>query len=164
MTNDQQNMPPPRNGRIDDAKEKIPKHNKYNFQLIHRGSRDGFNVTIMCKKCEKKGAFILIIKTNESDAVIGGYNHFGIKLKRYGSCEWVNTTDSFIFSLDDRKDLKISRVANQNYANYGLNFGDSDLVITGNAGTCKQKYYESKILDTDKFTIKEMEVFTFKVE
>ncbi|CAI2196050.1 14058_t:CDS:1, partial [Funneliformis geosporum] len=195
MINVQQNMPPPRNGRVDvgstiirskhasiltnwiqrkDAKTKIP-NDKFNFNLIYRGSRDGFDVQIMRKKCNGQGAYILIIKINENDAIIGGYNPLGYILKRrskgYPYDYWTKTTKSFIFSID-KKDWKISRVASADHAiyelydtcNHALNFGDSDLVINGNAGTCNQKYYESKILNTDKFTIKEMEMFAFKVE
>ncbi|CAI2172339.1 13312_t:CDS:1, partial [Funneliformis geosporum] len=195
MINVHQSMPPPRNGRIDvdstiirskhasiltnwilrkDVKTKIPKNNKYNFNLIYRGSRDGFDVQIMRKKCNGQGAYFLIIKINENDAIIGGYNplkHQQIYTYNIGKGYWANTTESFIFSID-KKDWKISRVANADHASYepfntfdhALNFGYSDLVINGDAGTCNQKYYESKILDSEKFTIKEMEIFTFKVE
>ncbi|CAG8608445.1 16088_t:CDS:2 [Funneliformis mosseae] len=36
-----------------------------------------------------------------------------------------------------------------NYRNVPLNFGNSDLVINGDAGTCKKAYYKSEILDTN---------------
>ncbi|CAI2178580.1 9929_t:CDS:2 [Funneliformis geosporum] len=84
---------------------------------------------------------------------------------------WHNTSASFIFSLGDGNDLnnfKISQVMYSNYAiyesnyqNLPLNFGNSDLVINENAGTCNQAQYESKILDTNSFTIEEMEIFRF---
>ncbi|CAI2195324.1 12137_t:CDS:1, partial [Funneliformis geosporum] len=45
------------------------------------------------------------------------------------------------------------------YQNFALNFGNSDLVINNNAGSCNQCYYESTILDTNNFTIEEMEIF-----
>ncbi|CAG8534601.1 3513_t:CDS:2 [Funneliformis mosseae] len=84
---------------------------------------------------------------------------------------WANTTESFIFSLGDGKDLKnykISRVKNSSYAMYeshyqntALNFGNSDLVINNNVGTCNQSQYASNILDLNSFTIEEMEIFRF---
>jgi hypothetical protein len=35
------------------------------------------------------------------------------------------------------------------------------LVINDNNGTCHQSYYESSILDTNNFSIEEMEIFSF---
>ncbi|GBB98060.1 hypothetical protein RclHR1_03130001 [Rhizophagus clarus] len=84
---------------------------------------------------------------------------------------WRNTTESFIFSLDDGEELKkfkISRVTNNDYAiyesnhmNIALNFGNSDMVINGTNGSCNRSYYESDILDTNHFSIEEMEIFGF---
>jgi hypothetical protein len=80
---------------------------------------------------------------------------------------WAETTESFIFSLEgvDFKKVKISRVINNKYAIYetnnALNFGNSDLVINGNSGTCNQCYYESSILDTNNFSIEDMEIFKY---
>ncbi|CAG8445878.1 15633_t:CDS:2 [Funneliformis caledonium] len=97
---------------------------------------------------------------------LSGRNNYGHINEYY----WANTTESFIFSLgngNDLKNLTISRVVNEsvamyesNYQNMALNFGNSDLVINNNTGTCNQAQYESKILDTNSFTIEEMEIFT----
>jgi hypothetical protein len=196
-TQPKKNMLPPRNGKLlvdsiiirsrhavifanwtqrNDANARIPK-NKYNFDLIYRGSRDGFNINTMRNKCNGQGACILVIKIKENGAIIGGYNPLGWNHNGYNNGYynnnnyWGNTADSFIFSLDDGKDLKkakISRVTNRNYAIYGfnqanfaLNFGNSDLVINGTNGTCNKSNYESNILDTNNFTIEEMEMFRF---
>jgi len=63
------------------------------------------------------------------------------------------------------KKIKISRVINKANAmyenNYTLNFGNSDLVIDGANGSCSQCNYESNILNTNNFSIKEMEIFRF---
>ncbi|CAB4479684.1 unnamed protein product [Rhizophagus irregularis] len=148
-------------------------------------------------KCNGQGACILVIKVRENGTIIGGYNPFGWNFdgleyndgeynefdefndyyngrnyngSRSINCEeyWRNTTESFIFSLDDGKDskkFKISRVTNENYAlyvtNYALDFGNGDLIINGTNGTCYQCYYESNILDTNDFSIDEMEIFNF---
>ncbi|RGB26129.1 hypothetical protein C1646_770820 [Rhizophagus diaphanus] len=239
----EKNIVPPRHGRIyvdsmiikpihaavfinwiqkKEANERIPK-DKYNFNLIYRGSRDGFDINTMRNKCNGQGATILVIKIKENGTVIGGYNPFNWNYRPYyydtyygsyedsydyGSYEgcydsykgfydsyegrynsydsyegrynsdrpygninylaWVNTTESFIFSLDDGKDLKkfkISRVINNNCAIYvsnnTLNFGNSDLVINGNSGTCNRSNYESSILDTNNFSIEDMEIFEY---
>ncbi|CAB4410604.1 unnamed protein product [Rhizophagus irregularis] len=189
-----ENVLPPRNGIItvdsviirpkhaailanwtqrNEATARIPK-NKFNFNLIYRGSRDGFDKNIMRSKCNGQGATILVIKIKENGIIIGGYNplswNYVVNVwaaKNY----WKNTTESFIFSLGNKKDfkkVKISRVTDKNYAiyesnstNIALNFGNSDLVINGTNGTCNKKYYESNILDTNNFSIEEMEIFKF---
>ncbi|PKY15744.1 BTB-domain-containing protein [Rhizophagus irregularis] len=100
-----------------DANARIPK-DKYNFDLIYRGSRDGFSITTMRNKCNRKGVTILVIKVRENGIIIGGYNPFG---------------DGKNF-----KKVKISRVTNGKNAiyesdsrNIALNFGNGDLVING---------------------------------
>ncbi|CAI2166464.1 1522_t:CDS:1 [Funneliformis geosporum] len=226
----------------------IPIDSKYYFNLIYRGSRDGFDINTIRSKCNGRGPCILIIKTKENGTIIGGYNplgwnynyrqqinynnnvyghynshiHGGCSLHNiysgysgcfdnsyvglfygdlYGYCDnsyggdsycdncgrpyknygygepqtysysyyWAVTTESFIFSLgngNDLKNLTISRVVNgnnaiyeANYQNMALNFGNSDLVINNDSGTCNQDQYESKILDINSFTIEEMEIF-----
>ncbi|PKB99453.1 hypothetical protein RhiirA5_429679, partial [Rhizophagus irregularis] len=158
-----------------EATARIPK-NKFNFNLIYRGSRDGFDKDIMRSKCNGQRATILVIKIKENGIIIGGYNplswgYFDHVRSLNLSNAWKKTTESFIFSLGNKKDFKkvISRVVNSdcamfdssNYTNVALNFGNSDLVINGTNGSCNRKYYESNILDTNKFSIEEMEIFKF---
>ncbi|RIA93813.1 hypothetical protein C1645_818898 [Glomus cerebriforme] len=158
---------------------------EYNFNLTYRGSRDGFNISTMRSKCNGQGACILVIKIKENGTIIGGYNPLGWSYRNnnngynngygynYNQYYWGNTTESFIFSLGDGKDLKkfkISRVTspsnatydlNYNNINMTLNFGNSDLVINGTNGSCNQSHYESSILDVNNFSIEEMEIFKF---
>ncbi|CAG8707756.1 16611_t:CDS:1, partial [Racocetra fulgida] len=61
-------------------------------------------------------------------------------------------------------DYKISRVSNHqhavyDYANNGAHFGQSDLVLNNNNGACNKYSYEDSILDTNNFSIEEIEVF-----
>ncbi|PKB92359.1 hypothetical protein RhiirA5_450776 [Rhizophagus irregularis] len=117
-------------------------------------------------------------RTRNSGNLYEGYrnprNIYGLKKsgKNYeDEVYWSDTTESFVFSLGDGKSLKeakISRVTDHNYAiyesNYGniaLNFGNSDLVINGTNGTCNRSYYETNILDTNNFSIEEIEIFRF---
>ncbi|EXX60374.1 uncharacterized protein OCT59_006079 [Rhizophagus irregularis] len=158
-----------------DDDTKIPK-NKYKFQLIHRGSNDGFSVKTMRSACSNKGPIFLIVKIKENGTIIGGFNPLGYKNDNYygKNREYFGTTnDSFIFSLGNNKDCKkiISRVTNEFYAicesrytNLALSFGNSDLIIKGTYGTCKKCYYQCEILDTDIFSIEEIEIFKFYVE
>jgi hypothetical protein len=158
-----------------DINAKIPR-NKYNFNLIYRGSRDGFDVCNMRIKCDGQGECILVIKVKENETIIGGYSPFGWNYYNDPGLHnnpyyYIGTTESFIFSLYDGKDykkVKISRVTNKNYAiyesyymNMALNFGNSDLIVKGNRGTCKQSNYESSILDINDFSIEEIEIFKF---
>ncbi|CAI2192295.1 14531_t:CDS:2 [Funneliformis geosporum] len=118
-----------------DTNARIPKDKQYNYNLLYRGSRDGYDINIMRSKCSGQGACVMIIKTKENGNIIGGYNPFVVN-SNYAIYE-------------------------SNYQNLALNFGNSDLVVNGNAGTCNQAHYESKILDTNYFTIEEMEIFRF---
>ncbi|GBB83319.1 hypothetical protein RclHR1_10050002 [Rhizophagus clarus] len=212
-----------------DIHERIPENN-YNFNLIYRGSRDGFDNTTIRSKCNRQGACIVVIKIKENGTIIGGYNPLGwnhvrlcnncgelcsycrgycnycdgncnggycdecgnicnkcIKQSGYcNNCGWrpynnyndndidcnddypPETMECFIFSLYNGKDLekvKVSRVISNHCAiyesNIALNFGDGDLVINGNSGTCNHSNYESKILDINNFSIEEIEIFRF---
>uniref|UniRef100_U9U508 Btb/poz domain-containing protein 19-like n=1 Tax=Rhizophagus irregularis (strain DAOM 181602 / DAOM 197198 / MUCL 43194) TaxID=747089 RepID=U9U508_RHIID len=65
-----------------DANARISK-DKYNFNLIYRGSRDGFDVNTMINKCNGQGACILVIKIKENGTLIGGYNPLGWNYRSY---------------------------------------------------------------------------------
>ncbi|RIA79810.1 hypothetical protein C1645_839871 [Glomus cerebriforme] len=86
----------------------------YKFNLILRGSRDGFDHASFHNKCNNKGANIVVIKIKNSDQIVGGYNPldwegFGLK----------NTRNSFLFSFSDYRNFdsgKISKIINNNYS------------------------------------------------
>ncbi|CAG8515988.1 4340_t:CDS:1, partial [Scutellospora calospora] len=46
------------------------------------------------------------------------------------------------------------------YSGSWMNFGNSDLVLNGNDGSCMQSAYEKKILDANNFVVEELETFT----
>ncbi|RGB32318.1 hypothetical protein C1646_816738 [Rhizophagus diaphanus] len=72
----------------------------YEFNLILRGSRDGFDPKSFHNKCDNKGAIITIIKIKNSNQIVGGYNPFdwsGLSI----NC----TPDSFIFSFNDNRNV-----------------------------------------------------------
>jgi hypothetical protein len=168
-----------------DANVKIPKDVEYNFNLIYRASQDGYDINTIRSKCNDHIFCILIIKIKPTGTIIGGYNPFGWKnafyfqqnilppsFLPYQQNEWHYTTESFIFSLgnnsNDLKDIKISRVVNSNFAiyepkyrNVALNFGNCDLIINNNTGTCNHYHYESSILDNNYFLIEDMEILKF---
>src|SRR5581483_523336 len=46
----------------------------YEFKLLFRGSRDGFNKSKFHEICNKKSRTITIVKVKDSNEILGGYN------------------------------------------------------------------------------------------
>ncbi|RGB28701.1 hypothetical protein C1646_767496 [Rhizophagus diaphanus] len=104
----------------------------YEFNLILRGSRDGRDSKSFHSKCDKKGATITVIKIENSNQLVGGYNplDWGVR-STFGWSEQSSTPNSFLFSFNDNRNVGsgiISRPINFNGTvisdpNYGPNFG-----------------------------------------
>jgi hypothetical protein len=71
--------------------------NSYEFKLLFRGSRDGFNTKKFHKICDNQSRTVTVAKVEGSDEILGGYNP--MVWKPNGS--WGTTKDSFIFSFND---------------------------------------------------------------
>ncbi|KAG9284966.1 hypothetical protein G9A89_009776 [Geosiphon pyriformis] len=145
----------------------------YEFQLLLRGSRDGFTPEEFHRLCDKQGATITVIKTKETGQIIGGYNPFSwLSLSPH---KWNKTNDSFIFTVGDENlnEAILSRVENDEYAicqdaSEGPLFG-TDIVLRGNIKDPKQCYcnknvYEFSIMagsdhEPAYFAVEEYEVF-----
>ncbi|PKY34363.1 hypothetical protein RhiirB3_420833, partial [Rhizophagus irregularis] len=68
----------------------------YEFKLILRGSRDGFESDIFHEICDNRSCTITIIKVEGNNQILGGYSPIKWKSGRgYGA-----TKDSFIFSFE----------------------------------------------------------------
>ncbi|UZO06310.1 uncharacterized protein OCT59_026639 [Rhizophagus irregularis] len=83
--------------------------NVYEFNLILRGSRDGFSPSKFHEICDNKYHTISIIKVKDSDEILGGYNPEMWKSNFSDS----NTNDSFIFSFKNKENIEdyiLSRV------------------------------------------------------
>ncbi|RIB24388.1 hypothetical protein C2G38_2031931 [Gigaspora rosea] len=81
-------------------KKAIPysiKDNPYEFKLLLRGTRDGFNVATFWKLCDKQENTIVVMKVNNTDEILGGYNPTQWDKSKKGY--WTDCNDSFIFSL-----------------------------------------------------------------
>ncbi|PKC53342.1 hypothetical protein RhiirA1_479502, partial [Rhizophagus irregularis] len=138
----------------------------YKFQLLLRGSRDGFTHKKFHKICDNRPRTITIIKVNNSNEILGGYNPIAWKSNDY---EFFGATkDSFIFSFKNSVDVEsyiLSRVKSEKYATYnhsdlGPSFGVRDLDLYGYTGHCNGTDYEKQIREsTDKFSVEEYEVF-----
>ncbi|RIB21619.1 hypothetical protein C2G38_2034233 [Gigaspora rosea] len=110
--------------------KKRSKNNRYEFNLLFQRSRDGLTSQAFHQKCDNKGATIIVGKVSNSNRLVGGYN----PLDWNGNGQYKDTTDSFIFSLDNLNDpqqsSKIGRVNHNHSTNaiychngYGPTFG-----------------------------------------
>ncbi|RIB18513.1 hypothetical protein C2G38_2085496 [Gigaspora rosea] len=89
----------------------------YEFKLLLRGSRDGFDAKTFHKLCDNISALIVVIKVENSNEILGGYNPLGWNSTNYG---YAVAPDSFIFSLknENMKESILSRVNDQSNAFY----------------------------------------------
>ncbi|CAB4426521.1 unnamed protein product [Rhizophagus irregularis] len=138
----------------------------YKFNLLLRGSRDGFTAEKFHKICDNQSNTITIVKVKDSTEILGGYNP--IEWESNKDVNFGTTNDSFIFSFksDDIESHILSRVKNEKFAiyyyshNICLEFGYFDLYLVGSIGRCDNNYYEKQIREsTDHFSVEEYEVF-----
>ncbi|EXX62525.1 uncharacterized protein OCT59_025432 [Rhizophagus irregularis] len=143
----------------------------YKFQLLLRGSRDGFTPKKFHELCDDRYNTFTFIKVKGTEEILGGYNP--LKWKSSGVVRG-ETKDSFIFSfkINNIKDAIISYIENPEYAFYngsnnGPYFGE-DLTIFSSNGElkdynhsyCRKYYYEKKIRDAEGiFSLEDYEVF-----
>jgi hypothetical protein len=156
--------------------------NLYEFKLILRGSCDGFTPGKFHEICDNKSRTVTVIRVKDSNEILGGYNPIIWESRKFipeSSNEYSKTKDSFIFSFNDKEDIKnhtLSRVKDENYAidnyiKYGPSFGQNDLKLCVEVGSfdncinyCKRRSYEKQIRKTgDNFFIEEYEVFQITI-
>ncbi|RHZ89673.1 hypothetical protein Glove_13g291 [Diversispora epigaea] len=110
--------------------------NPYEFQLIFRGSKDGFAPRNFWNICDGHSNTIVVTKVKGTNEILGGFNPLAWDKTKEG---WMKTDESFIFSF---KDVNIhnpirSRVENEDHAlwypldkdRYGPYFGDCEFMI-----------------------------------
>ncbi|RIB21919.1 TLD-domain-containing protein [Gigaspora rosea] len=149
-------------------------NNPYNFNLLLRGTRDGFTANAFWNLCDKQANTIVIMKVKNTDEILGGYNpiNWDKSINGYISCD-----DSFIFSLKNGNILfsilsriECSRNAIYCSSNYGPCFGCNDLDMVDffnqdvNQCICLHNSYEKAIknLAGSRFSISEYEIFQIK--
>ncbi|GBB92190.1 hypothetical protein RclHR1_01980015 [Rhizophagus clarus] len=151
---------------IDDGEELLPnplKNGQYEYNLLLRGSRDGFELEDFQYKCNNKGATIAVIKLKDSCKILGGYN----PIKWSASAGWVFSDKSFIFSfylnILDSSSILLSKAKNMSYAisdsntNRNQGFGRGDLYILKKS--CKLSDYSVRIHESENFEIDDYEMF-----
>ncbi|RIB17256.1 hypothetical protein C2G38_2142680 [Gigaspora rosea] len=145
-------------------------NNPYEFNLLLRGSRDGFTSKAFWKLCNGEENLVVVIKVEGTDEILGGYNPIGwIKpansIGEYGGPhgEYEDCDECFIFSLKNStlQESILSLVKSMEYAvhnarycgpafggveeeTYGCNF-DLVLFIEGETCYCEQSSYEKPI-------------------
>ncbi|EXX57684.1 hypothetical protein RirG_204810 [Rhizophagus irregularis DAOM 197198w] len=92
------NIPPPRQLKIDSAIIQ-PKHIAI------------FAAAAFHAKCDNKGATIVVVKIQNLEQIVGGYNPL--------TGGWSTAKDSFIFSFTDRNNLQTAKVGYINDGYYG---------------------------------------------
>ncbi|RGB22505.1 hypothetical protein C1646_55272 [Rhizophagus diaphanus] len=121
----------------------------YEFKLILRGSRDGFESNKFHEICDNRSCTVTIIKVKGNNQILGGYNPIEWKSDR----NYNVTKDSFIFSFKNGNDINdhiLSRIVKRNCAifndhAYGPSFGGADLILRGDSGHCIKDSYEKPI-------------------
>ncbi|CAG8684744.1 3615_t:CDS:1 [Racocetra fulgida] len=146
----------------------------YKFNLLVRGSRDGFDASTFHSLCDDKVGTVVIIKLKDSNKVVGGYNPCTWQRTFLGPLtrmrDYENIVNSFVFSFnvnDDLKNAVLSRVVVTSNAFYystsnGPCFGDGDLWMTGTFGSSRRMSYEHSIMDVTNFFANDYEVFQVK--
>ncbi|RHZ73543.1 hypothetical protein Glove_230g54 [Diversispora epigaea] len=155
------------------------KNNPYKFQLILRGSKDGFAPRTFWDICDGHSNTIVITKVNGTDEIIGGFNPLAWDKTKE---KWMGTNKSFIFSFSDGnvKNSILSRVKKENGAlwypynkdkdKYGPRFGWDDFMMRSDVSNFTQQkqnkcvnsyfFYKKPIRTTDEgFSIIDYEVF-----
>ncbi|GES76308.1 carbohydrate-binding module family 13 protein [Rhizophagus clarus] len=142
-------------------------NNSYEFKLIFRASRDGFNPKdfhIICDNQSRTVTTVTIIKVKDSDEILGGYNPIGWKSNN----SFGITKSSFIFSFKNNNNI-LSRVINDkkainNNPYNGPSFGTSDINLFIFFGflrvRCVRNNYKKLIRENDKSSfVEDFEVF-----
>src|ERR1043165_1577549 len=91
----------------------------YEFQLLIRGSRDGFTSNRFCEICDKRSHTVTVIKVKYSKEILGGYNPIAWEKRDGLFSSYSNTNKSFIFSFRDNEDIEdyiLRRVKNDEHA------------------------------------------------
>ncbi|RHZ89495.1 hypothetical protein Glove_13g274 [Diversispora epigaea] len=93
--------------------------NPYEFNLILRGSRDGFETIVFWNLCNQKKN--VVIKVKDADEIIGGYNPIG----------WNSNLDGLNSQYSETNDIPSKAIYNYNCFTIAACFGN-DLFMDGN--------------------------------
>ncbi|CAG8573505.1 2878_t:CDS:2 [Paraglomus occultum] len=113
------------------AYEEIP----YEFTLIYRASRDGFDDEKFRSMCSNKGPTVVIAKLTNRPNIFGGYNpsHWPV-YSSVGSQTYSTIDKSFIFEMSDGKSTAGARIGRLTYN--GNRYGYHDMRYSHSYGPC----------------------------
>jgi hypothetical protein len=153
----------------------------FKFDLLLRGSKDGFSPKIFHNLCDNKPNTITFIKVDGTEEILGGYN----PSKWKSSGNWGQSYYSFIFSFKNQNEPILSHIksldkvlncSNLDGPSFGSDLKLSVIDITDENyilnpfqhlelsqfkyNMCIQDNYEKKIRDTESsFVVEDYEVF-----
>ena len=134
----------------------------YDFNLLYRSSRDGFNANSFHRNCDNKGATIWVAKIQGSTQLIGGYN----PLDWNGSCGWKRTADSFLFNFKDGKNISTAKLGYVNIASNAVYCHNDCGPYMGSLYYNSNRWYNGKSgcypnidIPSGYFTVENYEVF-----
>ncbi|CAG8642428.1 25555_t:CDS:2, partial [Gigaspora rosea] len=144
-------------------------HISERFKLLF-SSTGKLDKDVFFSKCKNQEKTVIILKVEETEEIIGGYNPLAWKKLFFGGARYFETNESFIFSLKTKNlDYSLfSRVEDSKYAIYsqsgcGPSFGLYDLGMSkhdkeGRTWMCRKGSYEMQIRPIPgSFKIKECE-------
>ncbi|RHZ84838.1 hypothetical protein Glove_74g205 [Diversispora epigaea] len=117
---------------IDRRSTKYTKNNPYEFKLLVRGSRDGFDVGTIYKNCDKISSIVIVLKVKDTGEILGGYIPCELDKDKN---KWIYSPDSFIFSLKTANIKKsiLSRVSKSHHTDHAIaNFPQHSTIFFGN--------------------------------
>ncbi|RHZ57825.1 hypothetical protein Glove_383g13 [Diversispora epigaea] len=153
----------------------------YKFELILRGTQDGFAPQTFWNMCHGHVCTVVLVKVKGTDEIIGGYNPLAWDKNANG--RWIKTKDSFIFSLKNGniQNSILSRVKNPKCAIYNRpkfsqikggpqfydfgmyshnsNFALDNVCFCRSYGGCYEKPIRSSSSPLSNFSIIDYEVF-----
>jgi len=157
------------------VKNWVPSSFRNDFELLYRGSVDGFSPQKFHENCDNKGATVTLIKcrfdVNLSYSILGGF----IDQSWHSNKCWTSSEDAFLFSFREQKPPVRCSIAKYEaqYAFYGGPqegpiFGSGDLTLSKDLKTGSiypKSYPNSAALKNDNvntFTVEEIEVYQTK--
>ena len=144
------------------------------FKLLWKGSRDGFTASKFHSNCDGKGPTLTVVQSTDG-VIFGGYT----SLSWNGNNSYYQDNAAFIYSIT--KGYKVSKQNNTDYSidchsGCGPVFGRGrDIAIQNNCNATNENFGtgvrsggstyklpsgESFIAGTNKFTVKEIEVYS----
>jgi hypothetical protein len=152
------------------------------FELLYRGSRDGFGSSVFHKRCNGKSGTVTIVQTAKG-FIFGGYTPLAWRSPDRGQWAGDSSLQSFVFTVKNGRNLSPKRFGLKSdhsqyailcYSGYGPCFGhDFQIKSDGNTGTVNHSSFGSTYTDDvgagptflageSPFTAKEVEVFQLR--